>query len=81
LTDAGAKVVLRGCVGWGLATASRWGTVENLKVRDTLTVSLKGIVIGDKIGNFKVLNAEPVQEAHAPFGVRSVNSILRIERM
>jgi PIN domain len=36
-------------------------TVENLKVKDTLAVSLKGIVMGDKIGNFKVVNAEPAR--------------------
>jgi hypothetical protein len=35
--------------------------VENLKVKDTLAVSLKGIVMGDKIGNFTVVNAEPAR--------------------
>jgi hypothetical protein len=36
-------------------------TVEDLKVKDTLDVSLKGVVQGDKVGNFKVVTAEPAR--------------------
>jgi hypothetical protein len=35
--------------------------IENLRVTDTLAVSLKGTVLGDKIGNFKLISAEPAR--------------------
>ena len=36
-------------------------TIESLKVKDTLAVSLKGTVLGDKIGDFKVVSVEPAR--------------------
>lgn len=33
--------------------------IENLKVTDTLAISLKGTVLDDKIGDFKVISVEP----------------------
>lgn len=36
-------------------------TIENITVKDSLSVSLKGTVLGDQIGDFKVVSIEPAR--------------------